>query len=80
MIKETQTDRIVRKLKTDGEITSAWAVRHYILRLAARIGELQEAGWEFSKHFVEKNGRKTRVFQYVVKAMPKKRKREPARP
>ena len=42
----TQTQHIVEILKRDGQIDNFYAITNKItLRLAARIGELREQGW-----------------------------------
>lgn len=67
-----QREKIIAKLNADGEITSVWAMHNGIFRLSERIRELQEAGWSFSKAFVEKDGKRTHTFRYVVESKPKR--------
>lgn len=68
----TQREKIIQKLSADNEITSVWAVYNGIFRLSERVRELEQRGWVFSKHFVEKDGKKTKTYRYVVLDRPKK--------
>lgn len=70
MIQKTQRYRIIEKLRADGEITTIWAVHNFILRLAARIAELEAEGWVFDRGFIEIDGRRTQSYRYRVVAAP----------
>lgn len=71
----TQRDRIIAKLKQDGEITNVWATQHHIFRLSERMRELQELGWQFDADFVRENGKKTGTYRYVLKGQPQPKPR-----
>lgn len=68
----TQREKILAKLERDGEITQVWAMHEYIMRLSERIRELEEDGYTFSKHFVVKDGKKTKTYRYVLESKPKR--------
>ena len=63
MIK-TQHQVIREKLIKDGSISNVWAVNHYIFRLSERIRELVDKGWNFEKHYLKRNGRRTNTYVY----------------
>lgn len=60
----TQEQRVLEQLNKGG-ITNVWAVNHYILRLSARIKELRDRGYNIDGHFIKRNNRKTKVFEYT---------------
>lgn len=54
-----QTDRILTRLKDGGTITAAEAVRELrCYRLAARIKELREDGWNIKTEMIQRNGKR----------------------
>ena len=46
-MKQSQKDRIVKRLLERGEVTRNEALRNFISRLSAIIQDLEEEGWEF---------------------------------
>lgn len=46
-MKESQKQRIIKKLLRDGHISRNECLRNFITRLSARISDLEEAGWRF---------------------------------
>lgn len=73
-MKQTQRDRIIAKLRADGDITNVWAAQSGILRLSERMRELQELGWQFDADFVRVDGRKTATYRYSLTSRPKQTK------
>lgn len=45
--KPSQKDRVIEKLRRDGEVDNFWAIENKILRLGAIMYELRDEGWEF---------------------------------
>lgn len=65
--KRPQKERIIEKLRVDGEVDNVWAFNHYILRLGAIIHKLRSEGWEIEGKFFEG----TKNWNYTLKAEPK---------
>ena len=68
--RQTQCKQIVAYMKHYGSITSMAAIREFgCTRLASRIHDLRERGYEISKEMVEvrtANGGKTKVARYSL--------------
>jgi hypothetical protein len=63
----TQTDLIFDHLKRQGSITPQEALRHYsVMRLAARVQELREAGYQIETVMVSRRrkGQLVRFAEY----------------
>ena len=71
----TQCDRIIQYIKDFGSITTLEAMADLgILRLASRIFDLKEKGYEFEKKRVytkNRYGEKTHYDEYRLKEIPK---------
>jgi hypothetical protein len=52
----TQEERVIEKLKMDGEVDNFWAIGNYILRLGAIIFELRKKGWRIKGRFGKDRG------------------------
>jgi hypothetical protein len=52
----TQIEQIIDKLNTDGFVSRNWALQNYIGRLASRMTDLREMGWEFRTENVKEHG------------------------
>ena len=71
----SQNTEILNYLKEHGDITPMQALAHCgCFRLAARIGELRDAGWMIDTEMVESNGK--RFGKYVLKSKRKGKPRE----
>lgn len=68
---KTQIDFIVNQLKTNGFISRNFALRNFIGRLASRMDDLRNLGWEFETKIVKENGGKN-FYYYVTKSPLKK--------
>jgi len=56
--KPTQTQRILRHLETGRKITPIQAMNKYgCMRLAARISDLRNEGWDIRTKLIEKEGK-----------------------
>lgn len=73
-MKQTQLDRVVKKLNEEGSVDNFWAFNNYILRLGAIIFELKSQGWDFYGSFG--TGRDRKNFIYRVTKRPKLTKDE----
>jgi hypothetical protein len=67
----TKKQLLLDKLHADGEVSNVWAVQNGIWRLSERVRECEQAGWQFSKGFVEEGGKKTKTYRYIVQERPK---------
>ena len=55
----TQKERILEKIKKDGEVSSVWAAHNYILRLSERAQELKADGYNIETFYkYNKKGRR----------------------
>lgn len=63
---KTQKQRIIKKLKADGNVSRNQALKNYISRLSAIIQDLESDGWVFETKLV--NG----DYAYLVKSSPLK--------
>ena len=67
MEKITQCDRILRHLRDYGSITSLEAITEYgILRLASRINDLKQRGYNITSHTVMGENRYKEKVHYSV--------------
>lgn len=68
MKKPTQRERVLAKLKADGEVSNVWAVQNHIFRLSERIRELKEEDWKIEAEYVEG----TKTYSYRLVERPKR--------
>lgn len=67
----SQIKDIINKINIDGYVDRNWALKNYIGRLASRITDLKEMGWEFEpKRVKEKGG--TNFYYYLISSPIKK--------
>lgn len=71
MEKISQIEMIVNRLKLEGQVSRNWALRNFIGRLASRMDDLRNLGWEFETKIVKENGGKN-FYYYVTKSPLKK--------
>lgn len=71
MIKLSQKEQIIKKLLDDGFVSRNWALQNYIGRLASRMTDLKDEGWEFRTENVEENGGMN--FYYYPLRSPRKK-------
>jgi len=65
--KLTQEQRIINKLKSDGEVSNLWAIRNSIWRLGAIICDLKKKGYDFQGEYLrDKKGKLTKVYNYKL--------------
>ncbi len=68
-VEQTQEERVVEKLRRDGEVDNFWAIQNYILRLGAIIFELRKKGWRIKGRFGKDRGFDKKVWKnyyYIV--------------
>lgn len=69
-----QQRKIVAQLKTEGRITTQWAIDNKVsTKLATRLGELRELGWDTERVGFIKG---TKNSLYVLKSAPVEKKVE----
>ena len=51
MKKETQAEKVLRRIESVGYVDNFWAFHHYILRLGAIIFDLKKLGYEFESSY-----------------------------
>ena len=64
LFKQTQEEKVIEKLNTDGVVTNFWAIQNYMLRLGAIICQLSKKGWVFKRQYGEGKDRKN--FHYFL--------------
>ena len=62
MREQTQKERVIERLKTDGCVDNFWAFHNYILRLGAIIHGLREDGWNIDGRFGVGNHSKNFIY------------------
>jgi len=66
-MKQKQEDKVLAKLKTDGEVSNLWAIRNNIWRLGAIIHRLRAKGYDFQGgYLLDKKGKLTKVYNYKL--------------
>lgn len=68
---KTQINFIIDQLKVNGFISRNFALKNFIGRLASRMDDLRNLGWEFETKIVKENGGKN-FYYYVTKSPLKK--------
>jgi hypothetical protein len=71
MSKISQKQQIINKLLDDGFVSRNWALQNYIGRLASRMTDLKDEGWEFRTENVEEHGG-INFYYYVLNSPHKK--------
>ena len=68
-MRQSQQERVLEKLNTDGEVDNFWAIEHYILRLGAIICQLSKEGMQFKRAFGKELGKGQREWKnfYYIK-------------
>ena len=64
----TQKERVIEKLRTEGQVDNFWAFHNYILRLGAIIHDLREDGWSINGRYG--SGKNSKNFIYTLVEEP----------
>ena len=67
----SQLQFIIDKLNLDGFVSRNWALENYIGRLASRMTDLKDMGWNFRTERVKENGGIN--YYYYVESSPQKK-------